>query len=73
MIAEFGVRETLMNEAIKKVVRDGKVVTINTNKRKRKMTAAQKAALKKARLKAHSSSAKAARKKAMKTRHSRGM
>ncbi|HIF9347104.1 TPA: hypothetical protein ACX6RX_003215 [Photobacterium damselae] len=72
-IAEFSVKEQLMLEATKKVIRDGKVVLIKTNKRKRRMSAAQKAALKKARLKAHSSSAKAARRKALRMRNSRNM
>lgn len=73
LISDFSLREQLMLEATKKVVRDGKVVLIKTNRRKRRMTAAQKAALKKARTKAHSSSAKAARRKAMRLRKSRGM
>ncbi|HHF2924987.1 TPA: hypothetical protein ACPJ0S_003651 [Vibrio alginolyticus] len=72
-IAEFAVRESMMLEALKKVIRDGKVTYIKTNRRKRRMSAAQKAALKKARAKAHSSSAKAARKKANRMRDSRGM
>lgn len=73
LIADFGVREQLILEAKKKVIRDGKIVTINTKKRKRRMSAAQKAALKKARSKAHRSAGKAARKKAMRMRKSRGM
>lgn len=73
MIAEFSVRESMMLESVKKVVRDGKIVTIKTNRRKRRMTPAQKAALKKARSKANSSAARAARKKAMRLRKSRGM
>ncbi len=72
-IAEFAVRESMMMEAKKKVIRDGKVTIINTKKRKRRMSAAQKAALKKARAKAHSSAAKAARKKSNRMRDSRGM
>jgi hypothetical protein len=44
VVAEFGVRESMMMEAKKKVIRDGKVKIINTRKRKRRMSAAQKAA-----------------------------
>ncbi len=73
VVAEFGVRESMMMEAKKKVIRDGKVKIINTRKRKRRMSAAQKAALKKARAKAGNSAAKAARKKANRMRSSRGM
>lgn len=73
VIAEFSVRESMMLESVKKVVRDGKIVTIKTNRRKRRMTPAQKAALKKARSKANSSAARAARKKAMRLRKSRGI
>lgn len=73
LIAEFAVKETLMMEALKKVVRNGEVVMVRTNRRKRRMTAAQKAALKKARRKAHSAAGKAARRKALKIRKSRGL
>lgn len=73
LIATFAHREKLIFEAKKKVIRDGKVVIINTNKRKRIMSAAQKAALKKARLKAHGAAGKAARKKAMRMRKARGI
>ncbi|UTZ44594.1 hypothetical protein [Vibrio campbellii] len=72
-VAEFAVRESMMMEAKKKVIRDGKVTYINTKKRKRRMSAAQKAALKKARAKAHTGAAKAARKKANRMRASHGM
>ncbi|RIW17890.1 hypothetical protein DS957_003750 [Vibrio harveyi] len=72
-VAEFAVRESMMMEAKKKVIRDGKVKIINTKKRKRRMSAAQKAALKKARAKANTGAAKAARKKSNRMRKSRGM
>lgn len=72
-VAEFAVRESMMMEAKKKVIRDGKVKIINTKKRKRRMSAAQKAALKKARAKSNTGAAKAARKKANRMRKSRGM
>lgn len=72
-IAEFAVRDTLMLEAVRKVIRDGEVKYIKKRTRKRRMTAAQKAALKKARRKAHTGAAKAARKKSLRARKSRGM
>tara|TARA_Y100000588_G_scaffold99838_1_gene108498 strand:+ start:24307 stop:24969 length:663 start_codon:yes stop_codon:yes gene_type:complete len=72
-VAEFAVRESMMLEAKKKVIRDGKVTFINTKKRKRRMSAAQKAALKKARAKSRTGASKAARKKSMRQRKSRGM
>lgn len=50
-IAEFAVRESMIMEAKKAVIRDGKKVYINTRKRKRRMSAAQKAALKRHALK----------------------
>lgn len=73
MMAEFAIRDSMMFEAKKKVIRDGKVKIINTKKRKRRMSAAQKAALKKARSKANNGAAKAARKKSNRMRKSRGM
>lgn len=72
-MAEFAVRESMMMEAKKKVIRDNKPVYINVKKRKRRMSAAQKAALKKARAKAHTGAAKAARKKSNKSRGSYGL
>ena len=59
-----------------KVVRGGKVVTVNVKpkgKKKRKMSAKQKAALKKARKKGSTAGAKKARAKSMKKRKSSGM
>ena len=56
-------------EAVKVVVRDGKVQKKQVNKRKKKLSAKQKAALAKARKKAHSSDANKARKKSMKVRN----
>lgn len=73
LIAEFSVRENMMMEALKKVIRNGEVVMIRTNRRKKRMSAAQKAALKKARRKAHSAAGKASRKKSLRLRKSRGM
>ena len=73
LIAEFAVRETMMLEAVKKVIRDGKVTYIKKPLKKRRMSPAQKAALKKARSKSNTAAAKAARKKSMRARSSRGM
>lgn len=67
-IADFAVRESVMMEAKERVIRNGKPVYINKRKRKRRMSAAQKAALKKARRKAHTSAAKASRAKSMNLR-----
>ncbi|MGI3093912.1 hypothetical protein ACRTEP_20990 [Vibrio diabolicus] len=72
-IADFAVRESVMMESMKKVIRDGEVTYVKKRKRKRRMSAAQKAALKKARRKSNSSAARAARKKSMRARKSRGM
>lgn len=57
-----------MLEAVKKVIRNGEVALIKRSPRRRRLSAAQKMALKKARMKAHSSSAKLARAKSMKLR-----
>ena len=61
-------------DAMEKVVRDGEVTWIQKKpKRKRIMSAAQKAALKKARMKSNTAAAKAKRKKAMRVRKSAGL
>ncbi len=72
-LAEFAVRESMMTEAVKKVIRNGKVKLIKKPLRKKRLSSAQKAALKKARRKANTGAAKAARKKSMRARKSRGM
>jgi len=64
-IANYSVRENMMLEAVRKVVRDGKVKYIKKPLRKRRMSSAQKAALKKARRKANTGAAKRARRKSM--------
>lgn len=73
LISEFSVREAMIMEATKKVIRDGKVKMIKKPVHKKKMSSAQKQALKKAQRKAHTASAKRARAKSMKARRSRGM
>lgn len=67
-IANYSVREKIMTEALRKVVRDGKVKWIKKPLRKRRMSAAQKAALRKARRKANTGAAKRARRKSMNLR-----
>lgn len=73
LIAEFSVREAMILEATKKVIRNGKVKTIKKPVHKKKMSSAQKQSLKKAQRKSHTASAKKARSKSMKARKSRGM
>lgn len=73
LIAEFSVREAMMMEATMRVIRDGKVRMIRKPLKKKRLSSAQKAGLKKARMKAHSGAAKRARAKSMKLRKSRGM
>lgn len=61
-------------DAMQKVVRDGEVTWIQKKpKRKRIMSAAQKAALKKARMKSNTAAAKAKRKKSARVRKSAGL
>lgn len=65
---------TAMLEAVsKKVVRDGKVTIIRKRPRPRRMTFLQKQALKKARLKAHTSIANTRRRKSIRIRKKRGL
>jgi hypothetical protein len=67
-IANYSVRENMMLEAVRKVVRNGKVKYIKKPLRKRRMSSAQKAALKKARRKANTGASKRARRKSMSIR-----
>lgn len=62
-----------VSEKTVRVVRDGKVVTKNVRTTKRRLTPAQKAALAKARKKAHTASANKARAKSMKVRSNKGL
>lgn len=68
LITNYAVGGMILDASAKKVVRDGVVAWIKKPIKKRKMTSAQKAALKKARRKAHSASAKRKRKKSRKVR-----
>lgn len=62
-----------LDEKTVKVVKDGKVVTKNVSTRKKKLSPAQKAALAKARKKAHSAGANKKRAKSNKIRAAKGM
>lgn len=73
IVSNFSSQSVLVAEAVKKVIRGGEVKIIRTNRRKRRMSSAQKAALKKARKKAHTSSARLARKKSNKIRTRKGL
>ncbi|EGQ7810387.1 hypothetical protein I6Y99_004431 [Vibrio parahaemolyticus] len=73
LIADFSVRETMMLEAKKKVVRDGEVKYVNKKTKKHRQTPAQKASLKKAQKKSNTSAAKAKRRKSNRVRKSHGM
>ena len=63
----------VLDEAMKMVVKNGKVVKKQIKRKKQKMSAKQKQALKKAQKKAQSSSAKKARAKSMKVRVKKGL
>jgi|SaaInl8_200m_RNA_FD_contig_31_461673_length_1535_multi_7_in_0_out_0_2 hypothetical protein len=63
----------LVEEAVEKVVRDGKKVVKKIRLKKKKLSSAQRAGLKKARRKAHSGAAKRNRTKSLKKRKSLGI
>lgn len=73
LISEFSVRETAMMEAVVKVIRNGVMKQIRRPLRKKILSAAQRAGLKKARMKAFTGAAKMARRKSMKIRINRGL
>ncbi len=73
LVSRFAARDQLVAEAMKKVVRGGKVKWIKKRTRKVRLTAAQRAGLKKARRKANTGAARLARKKAMKIRKQKGL
>jgi hypothetical protein len=73
IIANYAEKQAMLLSAVKKVVRDGKTVLIKKRTKKRRMSPAQKAALKKARLKSNTSAARANRKKSNRLRKSKGM
>ncbi|HHY0551950.1 TPA: hypothetical protein ACVU5P_004269 [Vibrio parahaemolyticus] len=73
LIADFSVRENMMLEAKKKVIRDGEVKYVKKKTKKHRQTPAQKQALKKAQKKSNTSAAKAKRRKSNRVRKSHGM
>lgn len=73
IVSMFAVEGGLVLEAVKRVFRDGKLKTIRVPTRKKRLSAAQRAGLRKARMKANTSAAKRARAKAMRQRKSRGL
>ena len=74
LIANYAEKQALLLSAVKKVVRNGKTVLIKKRTgRKRRMSPAQEAALKKAQKKSNSAAGRANRKKSMRLRKSKGM
>lgn len=73
IVSMFAVEGGLVLEAVKRVFRGGKLKTIRVPTRKKRLSAAQRAGLRKARMKANTSAAKRARAKAMRQRKSRGL
>lgn len=73
IVSRFAVEGGMVLEATKRVVRDGVLMTIKVPTRKKRLTPAQRAALKKARMKANTAAAKAARAKSMRMRKQRGL
>jgi|GEM_PF-3085233 len=63
----------LMLAAVQKVIRNGTVKLVKKRPKKRRMSSAQRAGLKKARRSAHKAGAKLNRKKSMRLRKSRGL
>ncbi|MGL6124799.1 MAG: hypothetical protein ACRC1W_17800 [Shewanella sp.] len=74
-IAKFSVLDSheAMLEAVKKVVRNGKVKWVKKPLRKKRLNGAQRAGLKKARMKSNTSAAKAKRGRSMKRRKASGL
>lgn len=74
LVSRFAVGESLIAEAAaRRVVRNGQIRWIKKRTTKIRLSAAQRAALKKARRKAHTGAARIARKKAMKVRQQKGL
>jgi len=73
LISNFAVTEGQVMESVVKVIRGGKVAFKKKRIRRVKLSAAQKAGLKKARRKAFTGAAKLKRAKSMKIRRNRGM
>lgn len=73
LIADYAVQEELLMSAMKKVVRNGKVKFIKRRIRKVRLSAAQRAGLKKARLRSNTAAAKAKRRKSNRIRTNSGL
>lgn len=73
LVADFSVAKDAMTEAKAKVIRDGKVKWIRRPLRKKRLSSAQRAALKKARMKAHTAAARISRARSMKKRQQAGL
>lgn len=73
LITGFMAGGEMMLAATTKVIRNGKVKLIKKKVKKRRISSAQRAALKKARSKAHGAGARMARKKSMRLRKSKGL
>ena len=73
IIGRFVIKGDMVFEATKKVIRNGKVVLIRKPVRKKRLSAAQRMGLKKARRKSNTGAARLARKKSMRLRKQRGI
>jgi hypothetical protein len=73
LVTNFMSGGELMLAAVRKVIRNGKVKLVKKRVKKRRISSAQRAGLKKARRSANKSGAKLNRKKSMRLRKSRGM
>lgn len=74
LIANYAEKQAMLLSSLRKVVRDGVVVKIKKRiGRKRKMSPAQKQALKKARKKSHGAASRAKRKKSSRVRKRNGL
>jgi hypothetical protein len=73
LVADFSVREELIASAMKKVVRNGKLTLIKKRTRKVRLSGPQRAALKKARLRANTAASKAKRRKSNRIRSRAGL
>jgi len=73
IISRFSLGGAIYDDAKKRVIRGGEVKFIKKRKRKKRLSGAQRAALKKARMKSHKGNAKKSRRKSMKKRKARGL
>lgn len=73
LITEYAVKASLVLDATQRVIREGKVKVIKKPLKRKRLSSAQRSALKKARRKANNSGARRKRAKSMKARRQRGM